>query len=69
MNPEYALLILKDERRKIKDKIVEMDNLENEGEKFNKRERTKYVHQLGSLEFAIEVLEEYMEKKEGERQW
>ncbi|MGG3987315.1 hypothetical protein [Bacillus smithii] len=61
MNPEYALLILKEEKQKLEDKITEMNLLEAEGEKINKRERTKYMHQLGSLEFTIEVLEEYLD--------
>ncbi|MCA1064726.1 hypothetical protein QTG56_24250 (plasmid) [Rossellomorea sp. AcN35-11] len=35
MNPDYALFVLKQEKRKLDDKILGMNLLEDEGEKIN----------------------------------
>lgn len=61
MNPEYALFVLKNEKSKLDDKILDISLLEDAGEKVNKPMQTRYKHQVGSIEFAIEVLETYMD--------
>lgn len=51
MNPEYALLTLKNEKDKLNDLL-------KNGHLLPKQE-TKIKHQLWSLEFGIELLETY----------
>ena len=61
MNPEYALFLLKDKKRQLDEKILGMNELEDMGEKIHPPARTKYKHQVASLDFAIEIIEEYQE--------
>jgi hypothetical protein len=61
MNTEYALFVLKQEREKLQDKILDMSLLEDDGQKINKPMQTKYEHRLASLEFSIGVLETYLD--------
>lgn len=64
MNPDYALWLLKDVKETLEDKIEGMNFLEKQGERIKESERTKYKHRVASLNFAIEILEEFQDKDE-----
>ncbi|KZR57538.1 hypothetical protein [Bacillus badius] len=57
MNSNYALFFLREQLRKLK----KLDNLNERfgSERYKAKQRTKYKHMIGSLEFAIEVLESW----------
>lgn len=60
MNPDYALLVLKEQR----ETLLRFDAekyIEKHGKESVKRLMTRVKHQLASLEFAIEVLETYQD--------
>jgi hypothetical protein len=64
MNPEYALLILKKEKNHLQQEIFNWErNLTNPI--VDKKKVQKYItgckHKLASIDFAIEILEEYMD--------
>jgi hypothetical protein len=61
VNTEYALFVLKQEKSKLEDKMLDMSLLEDEGQKINKPMQTKYKHRLASLVFAIEILETHLD--------
>lgn len=56
---DFALSILKTQRYKDKQTMAEMDEMEEEGKAIDQRLYTKLIHDVGSLDFAIEVLETY----------
>jgi hypothetical protein len=60
MNPDYALLILKEQKETLlrfdSEKLMEKYPKENV-----ERLKTRVKHQLASLEFAIEILETYQD--------
>lgn len=60
LNPSYALLVLKEQRQN----LIRFDYekyIEKHGKENVERLKTMVKHQLGSLDFAIEVLETYQD--------
>lgn len=61
MNPEYAIFLLKKEKSNLDFSLKDMSEREDKGKKIDKRKQTGLKHQVGSLDFAIEVLETYLD--------
>lgn len=58
MNPEHALLVLKEERKKLSNTLTTFAAAEESGFiQFNSKIKTKTKHQIGSIDVAIEILE------------
>lgn len=55
----YCLEVLQLEENRIKKKSDDMKALKTVGQKINERELTKCTHQLQSLTYAIELLEDH----------
>jgi hypothetical protein len=60
MNPNYALFVLKEQRQKLIDTNLYKYE-EKHGEESVNKVRTLIKHQVGSLDFAIELLETYQD--------
>lgn len=60
MNPDYALLMLKEKKENLLRCDLEK-YVEKHGEVGVEKLKTMIKHQIGSLDFAIEVLETYQD--------
>lgn len=58
---EYSLRVLKDQERKLQDKLFEIEKGEYDrySPEHVKKLKTDLVHKLRDLQFSIEVLESY----------
>lgn len=58
MSVEYSLLILKEEKDELQNELTTLKRVDAEK---SARKITRLEHQVSDLEFAIEVLEEYLD--------
>lgn len=56
---DFALSILKTQKYKDQQTLMELDEMEDAGKLIDKRLYTRLIHDVGSLDFSIEVLKTY----------